>query len=138
MVREGVAMAMGDIGGKGIGGGGLGGCGRGGRDGTIAGPGKSGHCHKQKCASRQLHHGSDLLVRSRGICHRLLIAGANAGAFRAAIENGLGRGQKLLDVRDGRPELRSAIDRYGRASYADFWEAMADRPGGWMAPTWLG
>ena len=55
-----------------------------------------------------------LLGPASRVAHRVLIAGDEVAAYKASIEGGLARGQRLLDVRDGRPELRNAIDRAGR------------------------
>ncbi|HWP94292.1 MAG TPA: FtsX-like permease family protein [Gammaproteobacteria bacterium] len=48
--------------------------------------------------------------------HRLLVAGDRNAvmALRAALEPGLARGERLLDVRDGRPEMRRALERAER------------------------
>jgi putative ABC transport system permease protein len=58
--------------------------------------------------------GTGLLGPASRANHRLLVAGAGSSELRAEVEPTLARGQRLLDVRDGRPELRAAIDRAGR------------------------
>lgn len=59
-----------------------------------------------------------LLGPASRVTHRVLVAGEDITAYKTAIDKGLklgkNRGQRLLDVRDGRPEMRNAIDRAGR------------------------
>lgn len=47
------------------------------------------------------------------VTHRLLVAG-DVTEFKAALATDLARGQRLLDARDGRPEMRTAIARAER------------------------
>jgi putative ABC transport system permease protein len=72
-------------------------------------------------APRALIAAADLgetgLVREGSrVNYRLLIAGSDtaAAAFRAWCEARLGRGEKLEDVRDARPELRQILDKARR------------------------
>ena len=46
--------------------------------------------------------------------HRWLIAGAEADAFKRWLEPRLSRGQRLEDLENARPEIRSALDRAQR------------------------
>jgi len=57
---------------------------------------------------------TELLGPASRVSHRVLVAGAGSAELKAELEGQLARGQRLLDVRDGRPELRAAIDRAGR------------------------
>ncbi|MCG8435227.1 MAG: FtsX-like permease family protein, partial [Gammaproteobacteria bacterium] len=57
-----------------------------------------------------------LLGPASRVRHRLLIAGDSGAVrdFREQLEPALQRGESLLDIRDGRPEMRNAVDRAGR------------------------
>lgn len=59
---------------------------------------------------------TSLLGPMSRLSHRLLIAGERGAVdrFRADIEDELGPGQRLLDIRDARPELASAVMRADR------------------------
>jgi len=59
---------------------------------------------------------TSLLGPMSRLSHRLLIAGERSAVdrFRADIEDELGPGQRLLDIRDARPELASAVMRADR------------------------
>jgi putative ABC transport system permease protein len=50
------------------------------------------------------------------VTYRLMLAGTpeRLGAFREAVWKGIGPGQRLEDVRDARPEIRSALERAER------------------------
>ncbi len=57
-----------------------------------------------------------LVLPGSRVRHRLLVAGDQAAlkAYRTWLETRLGEGQKLRDVRNARPELRTALDRAER------------------------
>ena len=60
--------------------------------------------------------GSGLLGPASRVSHRLLVAGDMdaVAAVKAALEERLESGQRLLDIRDGRPEMARAVDRADR------------------------
>lgn len=60
--------------------------------------------------------GSSLLGPGSRVSHRLLIAGdrETVAAYKAKIKPLLETNQRLLDIRDGRPELATAVDRADR------------------------
>ena len=57
-----------------------------------------------------------LIIPGSRVSYRLLVAGADrqVRAFRAAARGLLGRGERLEDVQDGRPEIRDALRRAER------------------------
>lgn len=60
--------------------------------------------------------GTGLLGPASRVSHRLLVAGERGAIddYKAAIEDALEPGLRLLDIRDARPELVSAIERADR------------------------
>ncbi len=57
-----------------------------------------------------------LVIPGSRVSYRLLVAGGEDGmrAFRDHAHPKLGRGERLEDIRDGRPEIRDAVDRAER------------------------
>lgn len=57
-----------------------------------------------------------LIIPGSRVRYRLLVAGGDrpVGAFRAAARDLLGRGERLEDIQDGRPEIRDALTRAER------------------------
>jgi putative ABC transport system permease protein len=57
--------------------------------------------------------GTGLIQYGSRVTYRLLLAGENEAllAFRKQTESGLGRGERIEDAQNGRPEMRQALER---------------------------